>query len=83
MLKAKNPCIICGKERVVIKTYTEKVDGATYVVKLSACPDPACQKKVDAILAKEKSQRQGIKEASARRELERVERVKQSHKKAN
>lgn len=48
----------------------------------TACPDPECQKKVDKILAKEKTQRQDIVKESEKREQERALRAKQSRAKA-
>ena len=51
-------CTVCGKERVVAKTYKEKV-GSTYVFyREMICSDPECQKKVEKILAKELEKRQ-------------------------
>lgn len=48
---AINPCTRCGKERVDIKKWTEKVTTAIGVTELkhteSVCPDAECQAIVD------------------------------------
>lgn len=43
-----NLCIRCGKERVVVRTWIEKVGYSTVTNTLMACPDPECQKLVTA-----------------------------------
>lgn len=44
---SKNPCIRCGKERRVVKTWVERTQTSLITYSLSICPDPACQKIVD------------------------------------
>lgn len=73
-----NPCIICGKARIITKTYTEKTDNGTLTHVITSCPDPECQKKVDKILANEKAGRDDMKKKSVEREKERLERAQQS-----
>ena len=51
-------CIECGKRRVVVGTYEEKVGNSTVVYKETICADPECQKKVEKTLAKELEKRQ-------------------------
>ncbi len=51
-------CIECGKQRIVVGTYEEKVGNSVVVYKETICPDPECQKKVEKILAKELEKRQ-------------------------
>ena len=51
-------CIECGKQRVVVGTYEEKVGNSVVVYKETICPDPECQKKVEKTLAKELEKRQ-------------------------
>lgn len=53
-----NPCIRCGKERIVVETYTENVETSVVVHTITQCPDPECQKKVEIMLAKEKEKRE-------------------------
>jgi hypothetical protein len=42
-----NPCIRCGTERVVVKTWEEQVGASVIINKETACPNPECQKQVD------------------------------------
>lgn len=51
-------CIECGKQRVVVGTYEEKVGNSVVIYKETICPDPECQKKVEKTLAKELEKRQ-------------------------
>jgi hypothetical protein len=76
-----NICTRCGKDRVVTKTYKEKVGGSYVTYREMACPDPECQKKVQAVLTKEKDKRVLIKNEQNRREEERKTRIADSRKK--
>ncbi len=53
-----NPCVRCGTERIIKKTWKEKVTtyfGTSDVVHTeTACPDKACQKILDEKFAKER-----------------------------
>lgn len=51
-------CIECGKQRIVVGTYQEKVGNSVVTYKETICPDPECQKKVEKTLAKELEKRQ-------------------------
>jgi hypothetical protein len=51
-------CIECGKKRIIVGTYEEKVGNSTVVYKETICADPECQKKVEKTLAKELEKRQ-------------------------
>lgn len=44
----KNPCVRCGKERILVKTWTEKHENSLIKYTLALCPDEKCQKIVDA-----------------------------------
>lgn len=79
----KNPCVRCGKERIVIKTYKEFVGNSLVINTLTACPDPDCQSRIDTQLAKEERFRAEMKLASERRLLEQKERREESLKKAS
>lgn len=68
-----NPCTTCGKQRVVVRTYREKVGGSVVVHTLTVCPDPACQEKINTQLAKEKRFREDLKVASEKRIQEKKE----------
>jgi hypothetical protein len=59
MIISKNSiCIECGKQRIVVGTYEEKVGNSVVVYKETICADPECQKKVEKTLAKELEKRQ-------------------------
>lgn len=44
--KYSNPCIRCGTERVVFRTWKEKLDNSTIINTEMICPNPECQKQV-------------------------------------
>lgn len=46
-----NPCIECGKQRIEGRSWKEKVGSGEITHTQTVCPDPACQKIVDKILA--------------------------------
>jgi len=78
-----NKCTTCGKERIVTKTYKEKV-GTSYVTfKEMTCPDPECQKKINKVLSNEKAKRQRIKDEKERADLERKARIAENLKYKN
>lgn len=60
----KNPCTICGKERVVIETISEIINGSVVVSKKASCPDPDCQLKVEMKLEKERLTRERLTASS-------------------
>lgn len=62
-------CTRCGKPRIVVETYEEKVEKSTVTYTITACSDPECQKLVDKILGEEKRKRGVIKEEQEKREL--------------
>ncbi|MBI4973602.1 hypothetical protein HZC27_03265 [Candidatus Roizmanbacteria bacterium] len=41
-----NPCVRCGTERIVARTWKEKMDNSTIVNTEMVCPNPDCQKQV-------------------------------------
>jgi hypothetical protein len=55
-----NPCFRCGKQRKVVKTYTEMVDNSLVTYTDSVCPDPECQKALELQLKEEKEKRTQI-----------------------
>lgn len=69
----QNPCVRCGKNRIVSKTWKEKVNsyfGATVIVHTeTVCPDKECQKQVEEKFAKQK-------EKSAQMQHDKEERLK-------
>lgn len=63
--KYTNPCIRCGKERVVSKTWKETITTFSgtlqEVVHIEAvCPDPVCQEALNKEFAKQKEKRDKI-----------------------
>ena len=73
-VKIVNPCILCGKERIVTETHVEKVELSNVTYVTTTCPDPECQKKVDDMLSKEKAKRQDVRVQFEKREQERLQR---------
>lgn len=62
-----NPCVRCGKQRIVVKTWTEKIGNSMVTMEETACPDPACQKEVDLENQKQSDKRRLIKERNEER----------------
>lgn len=60
-------CIRCGKERIVGKKWTEYVGSSLVTFVLNVCPDPECQKIVDAQLKKKKENLEEIQRKSIKR----------------
>lgn len=75
-----NLCSRCGKVRVVVKTYTEKVGNSTVSYKITSCPDPDCQKIVNRKMGEEDEKRSKIKNEQVRREVERQNRIAEKRK---
>lgn len=42
-----NPCVRCGQERILVKTWKEKIGISMVTYALTKCPDPKCQEIVD------------------------------------
>jgi hypothetical protein len=64
---ALNLCIRCGKPRKVVKTWKESIKGAITIFTSTACPDAACQKKVDRKLALQKEKRESLEKERIQR----------------
>ena len=56
-------CIRCGKQRVVVSTQKETINGSTIITTLTACPDADCQKKVEDQFEKERIDREKFSES--------------------
>lgn len=56
-----NPCIKCGKERIVVRTWTEKIYDSIITNTEMRCPNPACQKAVDIDNKKSEDKRKALK----------------------
>jgi hypothetical protein len=59
-----NPCIRCGKERLVSKTWKEEITnffGSSFVTHTeTVCPDKECQKIVEAKFQQEKERKEAL-----------------------
>lgn len=42
-----NPCVRCGKERIIVKTWQDYIGESLVTYTLGLCPDKECQKIVD------------------------------------
>lgn len=62
-----NPCIRCGKTRIVTKSWSENIDNSMITYTLTVCPDPDCQKIVEEDLQKKKDKITLIHEQSEKR----------------
>jgi hypothetical protein len=71
-----NLCPLCGKQRIVVKTYKEKIGNSVITYTEKTCPDPLCQKKLDGQLAQETKKRKLITKEQEKREEERKSRLK-------
>jgi uncharacterized protein YdaU (DUF1376 family) len=69
-----NVCTRCGKPRIVVKTWTEKVKLATGISVIThtqtACPDPNCQKRVDAELKSAREKKAAIEKDRVQRAVD-------------
>ena len=58
------PCIRCGKERIVSKTWKEEVTnffGSSFITHTeTVCPDEECQKIVDAKFKQEREKKEAL-----------------------
>lgn len=79
---AGSACTRCGKPRIVVKTYEEKVDNSTVTYTITECSDPECQKLVNKTLQTEKNKRKFIKDEQEKREVARRQVIedKKNHK---
>ncbi len=67
-----NPCVRCGKERVVVKEWTEKIGQTSMIRTLTKCPDKECQKILDDEAAAQKEKRDAITQKKAQDKEERA-----------
>ncbi|MFZ6035351.1 MAG: hypothetical protein ACOYUB_04380 [Patescibacteria group bacterium] len=71
-----NTCYRCGKERIFVRSWKERIGNSVVVTKEMACPDLECQKKVDEENHKRTNK---FMEAKAKR----INRIKDKRKKLN
>jgi hypothetical protein len=78
-MNSSNPCIRCGKERIVSKTWKEEIhnfSGTSFITHTeTVCPDGECQKIVDAKFKQEKEKKEAL-------QVEKQKRYEQSLKNA-
>lgn len=65
--KYSNPCSRCGKERIIARTWKEKIGNSVIVNTEKICPDPECQKKVNADNKKQRDKYRAITKKSQER----------------
>lgn len=76
MLKTSvNPCIRCGKDRVVTKTWQEVIGISSVTYTLAVCPDDACQKLVDASNAEREEKREFLAQKRDQSKLARKKKI--------
>lgn len=66
-------CTRCGKPRVTVRTYKEKVGNSIVTYTINECSDPDCQKIVDGQLREDEKRRIMVRNDQAKRELLRKE----------
>jgi len=69
--KFKNLCILCGTERVIVRTWKEKIGNSVVVNTETACPHPECQRKVDLENRRQREKNNMMKLRSEQRALNR------------
>jgi hypothetical protein len=70
-----NLCILCGKQRIVVREWiVEEPNGTKTKKSMTECPDPDCQKQVNEILEEKNKER-------ARKEVARQARLAKIHAK--
>lgn len=72
-MQIKNPCIRCGKERVAVKTWEERVGNSISIHTTNVCPDEACQKIVEEELAARKAKSDLLEQKKVQAKREKVE----------
>lgn len=55
-----NPCVRCGKERIILKTWKALVGKAQLTYTDTACPDKICQKIINDEILAQKEKRLAI-----------------------
>ncbi len=66
-----NPCIRCGTERIIKKSWKEKVDNSIIINTLNICPNKDCQKKVDFDIKRQKDKNTAMRVRNEQRILDR------------
>ncbi len=75
-----NPCSRCGKERIIVRTWKEKVDSSIITNTETACPDKECQLEVEKINKKQQERSAALKRESEKRLQSRKDSSKKNKK---
>ena len=67
VILTNNPCLRCGKNRIVVSSHEEYIGNSKIKITKTACPDPDCQVIVDRQLEKEKAKRTEVAVAFEKR----------------
>lgn len=70
-MKISNPCVRCGKQRIVVKKWKEKIGYSVVYNTEMACPDKECQKKVESENKKQRDKYIGMRQKSEQRAIDR------------
>jgi hypothetical protein len=73
-------CTRCGKPRIIVDTYEEKVETSVVTYTITECSDPECQKLVNKALQSEKKKRKFIKDEQEKREEARRQIIEEKKK---
>ena len=73
----KNLCFRCGKERIVVRKWTEKFESGVVTTTQNRCPDKACQDIINEELEAQKQKR----ELMEKHKIERLQARKREKKK--
>ena len=55
-----NPCFRCGKQRITIHSFKDRIGDSVVTSTETVCPDPECQAQVEKQLNKERLQRERL-----------------------
>lgn len=70
----RSVCTRCGKPRIIISSYEEKIENSSVTYTITECSDPECQKMVNKTLKVEDARRLFINNEKTKREEERLRR---------
>lgn len=62
-----NYCSRCGTERIIVRTWKEKIDSSVIINTETACPNKECQIEVDKINKKQQERTAALKRESEKR----------------
>ncbi len=65
-------CPRCGKERILVSSHDEVNSNSKVTYRQTICPDPNCQKKIEADLENDERKRVILKNEQEKRTLQRL-----------